>query len=69
MVAKALDKELNAASSGGGPSKTVVNDLSNAVRKKKRAPEIDGIQTTNSSKRKLEEDDSETADKKARLSS
>ena len=68
MAAKALDKELNAAASkaAGGSGSTVVNDLSNAVRKKKKGPDTNGAQV-NGSKRKLEEDDSDATDKKVKL--
>ncbi|KAG2011635.1 hypothetical protein CC2G_011728 [Coprinopsis cinerea AmutBmut pab1-1] len=62
LAAKALDAELNAASSSAAP--TVVNDLTSIVKKKKKNPE----DTSAAGKRKAESEVEEaSSEKKARL--
>lgn len=60
MVAEALDKELNTRSAATSTAAPPVNDLTSAVKRKKKAPE----------KRKAEnEAESEKTDKKVKLDS
>lgn len=75
MVAKALDKELNAApaSSSKPSAPSAVNDLTSMVKKKKKAPEVaeaaNGASSTSSTgKRKAEDEGSASpSEKKAKL--
>lgn len=70
MVAKALDKELNAApSSSKSSAPAPVNDLTSMVKKKKKAPEASEANgTTSSGKRKAEDEGSASpSEKKVKL--
>jgi HAT1-interacting factor 1 len=61
LVAKALDQELNAGSSGSAPA--AVNDLTSmVVKKKKKVPDTNGT-----GKRKADDDAGSPSEKKAKL--
>ena len=69
LAAKQLDKELNTSSSVALP--TQVHDLTAVVKKKKKpAPEADGVDAATTTKRKAEDDvPSDLSEKKAKLES
>jgi HAT1-interacting factor 1 len=60
LVAKVLDQELNAGSSGSAPA--AVHDLTSIVKKKKKAPDTNGA-----GKRKADGDAGSPSEKKAKL--
>ncbi|THU91533.1 hypothetical protein K435DRAFT_863353 [Dendrothele bispora CBS 962.96] len=69
LAAQALDKELNGSSDIGSSSQTVVNDLTNIVRKKKNAPAA-AAESASLVKRKAEDGEVEAStDKRLKLDS
>ncbi len=72
LAAKALDQELGAASSAAAPAPQAVNDLTSIVKKKKKpVAEANGSEpSSNTGKRKAEDDVPESAsEKKAKMGS